>query len=972
MSLPRMPATDGDFWGVSMSKWDAALERVGELNRSVKPDDAQAALTEIINECSDDELLSLGLGIESAIAGFYPKRQRVLTTALSLRQQRAAAKERTRRQKEISQEEAAKRGGDEPSGQTPKPPSPPSTPTAPESTEQAPRSLTSELQHIEQLNHRVQPKLAEAKFRDLLGSMSKLEIARQSDLLRGCISSFLPKRRRALTETLDVALADADLAVIPENITPNVAIPAGAVQMDVEIEIDAPSLVGLELNSTAPAVDRQNTVSATPGRVPLTYSKNRLSEDLEDLANRHIFQWTTFYRDALSRYFDDFLVEMESTDKPKPWLNLMKASLSHHATDIFQRGYRYQLDYNTTRSHYAITKSLTGLQRFLDLPLEFYSARLAEAHHAKRARYLRQLCSAMTSGILIGYSNAKLDQPGSKVLPRFSGAWAHVMPFLTADDLRELMANLESGVLTDGIHDSVLPFVRALDVLLTKDPDAAPLPALSQYSDGNRRLEVSLQLPPKALGSRRVEVLCFLDERHVDRLLIEEAAGRAVGVVIAPLRADLRTELLNVERLSDIVVATGGLGEEAPTRIVALLEDQVYETTSTSGNRPIDFNFATQFPLESGFLSRYSHVYRASVRRLMQSFERRNGVRLWCSVRRSGKTTACASDLGSTSAQSVVVAQTCDYTGQIADGGVLYRKIQEALASGLTLPEDFVVAAIAECLVAPPDARIVLVLDEYETLFGALRTSMMANPGLRYTVVQPLLNQLVSFTRDNLLIFVGQRPDAHWILTDQNQLSPVVMQDPFPLFAHGPGSGSESEFHELVRKIMTGHVALDPEFVDQVFVETGGHPFLTGKLLVSFCQWLIDNQRPVSSLAPVKPELFLEFTASALGPVAVAHNHQYEMFRKAASDHLSPVGRDTEPWLHAVYSVLRNLVLSSPETFSVPLEQFAGLAERTSDLVSPEDLLSTASRANFLVYEAGKVRPRIPLLGRIAAAVRAG
>lgn len=950
-----------------MSKWDEELRRVGELNRTANPSAAQAALIDIIESCSFDEFDHITPGIERAIAGFFPKRQRVLKEVFERRRQSVEAHAGLSRGEAVGEMlPKSELGASHRNASSGEPAAKPKTGSS---------SLTTDLQHIMHLNDVVQPRLAEEKFRSLLAEIPENQISSHSDALRACVSSFLPKRKRVLTEVLDAHLAAAASSVSLPAVAPMARsdLPvAGSQNAETHAEpLEAP----ISKREDGPQVDAAEGGGESRGdsrheRVPLNYSKNRLSQDLEDLANRHIFQWTTFYRDTLSRYFDDFLIVMDSNEKAKPWLNLMKASLVHHATEIFQRGYRYQLDHNDARSHYAITKSLTGLQRFLDLPLEFYSTRLSGAHHAEGAIQLRQLCSAMVSGILIGYSNAKLDQGGRKVLPRFSGSWAHVLPFLTADDLRELTVNLEPGVLTDGIHDTVLPFVSALDVLLTKDPAAAPLPALSQYSDGNRRLEVSLQLPPKSLGSRRVEILCFLEERHVDRLLIEEAAGRAVGLVIAPLRADLRTELLSVERLSDIVVATGGTEREVPHKIVALLEDHIYETTLTSGNRTIDFNVAAQFPLESGFLSRYSHVYRASVRRLMQSFERRNGARLWCSVRRSGKTTACASDLGSTSAQSVVVAQTCDYTGQIADGGVFYRKIQEALASGRMLAEEFVNSAVSECLIAPPDTRVVLVLDEYETLFGALRTSMASNPQLRYTVVQPLLNQLVAFTRDNLLIFVGQRPDAHWILTDQNQLSPVVMQDPFPLFAHGPASAGESEFHELVRKIMTGHVALDPQFVDQVFAETGGHPFLTGKLLVSFCEWLIDNQRPASSLAPVKPELFLEFAASGLGHAAIAHNHQYEMFRKAATDHLSPLGRETEPWLHAVYTILRNLVLSSPNTFSVSLDQFTELAERTSDLVSPEDLLSTASRANFLIHEAGLVRPRIPLLGRIAAAVR--
>jgi hypothetical protein len=169
---------------------------------------------------------------------------------------------------------------------------------------------------------------------------------------------------------------------------------------------------------------------------------------------------------------------------------------------------------------------------------------------------------------------------------------------------------------------------------------------------------------------------------------------------------------------------------------------------------------------------------------------------------------------------------------------------------------------------------------------------------------------------------------------------------------------------------MSSHVELDPDFVNCVYRETGGHPFLTGKLLVSFWDWLIKNKRPFSCLAPIRSELFLEFAGSSFDHTSIAYNHEYVMFQKAAASHLSPVGREREPWLHGVYSILRSLVLSSPETFSLPEGDFVRLAERDCPAIPPYELLSSGVRANFLTFEDGVVCPRIRLLGRIAAAVR--
>jgi hypothetical protein len=463
-------------------------------------------------------------------------------------------------------------------------------------------------------------------------------------------------------------------------------------------------------------------------------------------------------------------------------------------------------------------------------------------------------------------------------------------------------------------------------------------------------------------------VHCYTSRRFVDRNQIEDAASRGVGAVLAPLHADLRIQMLNVERFSDIIVPTEG--DEPHTRLVALLEDHFYDSAGTSSNRIIDFNYAAAFPLESPFLTRYSHVYRSSVRLLMQDFQLRNGVRLWCSVRRSGKTTACASDLGSTTSQTTVLAQTCDQTGQIADGDIFITAVRQALDSGRRLPDDFVATTVAACLPLENDGRVVLVLDEYETLFGELKSAMDFDGGTRYRVVQPLLNQLVAFTRDNLLIFMGQQPNAHWILTDQNQLSPVVMQDNFPLFAHDKGSQSTDEFEELLRKMMSPHVRLDDEFVDAVYEEAGGHPFLTGKMLIAFWDWLIEKHFPTSALDPAKVELFQDFAKESLTASAVAHSAHYDMFKHAAADHLSPRGRESVPWLHSVYSAMRGLVLNSRETFSMPEAQFESMVERYSGSMSPQELLASATRSNFLTLENGLVRPKIRVLARIAAAVR--
>ena len=159
---------------------------------------------------------------------------------------------------------------------------------------------------------------------------------------------------------------------------------------------------------------------------------------------------------------------------------------------------------------------------------------------------------------------------------------------------------------------------------------------------------------------------------------------------------------------------------------------------------------------------------------------------------------------------------------------------------------------------------MVFVLDEYETLFGRLKGAVAREPDLRYSVAQPLLNQMVAFTRDNLLVFLGQQPNAYFILMEQNQLSAYVEQDRFPLFEHEEGS-SHGELAELIRKVMTERVTVDPSFIDGVFYETSGHPYLTVNLLVEFVEWLIEKRRPVASLLLDWDDL-AKFTKQRLRP----------------------------------------------------------------------------------------------------------
>ncbi len=736
------------------------LREVGELNRRVRVGEAAALFHRVIETCSPEELATLDAELEVALQGVLPKRRRSLAAALEERRN-AAPPTSSHAQPSGGASVAEDQEGtnaspaghmhdqvlaqpagllDESDGAC--------VPAIGTETDEDWGAFATE---IADLNRRAQPSVAEERVLVVLADMDPAQVRLREVESRSLLGDFFPKRRRRLLNALDDALA------VPSEVS-QVALgerPSTPGERSDAVPVGESALWPAQDAVLAPIRSGETSASGTQETAPdLSYMANRLHADLEDLSEHHIFQWATFYRDVLAQHFQDFLEEMVVGGHEKALLKIARSAFSRHAREVFEKGYLYTTNQSGNDTHYAITKSLSGLQRFLDLPLEFYSAGLSASSSTGTASQLRRLCSAMTLGIVGGYASAVFDQPGSAILPRFSRSWAHILPLLTVIDLRELISVIEPGVFSDGVSDSLIPLASAIDSLTHARPELAPLPALAQFHQRNRRIDLSLHLPPTVSDSRLLEVHCYLSADYVERHDLEEAAARAVALVVTPLKSDLRALVSSVDRFNDIVVAIGGPGREHDSsRIQAVLEESVWASRSEAGSiRPITFNYASDFPVDNPFLTKYNHVYRSSVRRLMQSYERRNGVRLWCSVRRSGKTTACSSDLGATSGHSTVIAQTCDSTGQMPDGDMFYRRVRQALRSGEEIEDDFVMQAITEC--APQrslrDGRILFVLDEYETLFGRLRQTLKADPGKRYSIVQPLLNQFVAFTQENL------------------------------------------------------------------------------------------------------------------------------------------------------------------------------------------------------------------------------
>ncbi|HEX7938835.1 MAG TPA: hypothetical protein VF483_07555, partial [Gemmatimonadaceae bacterium] len=645
-----------------------------------------------------------------------------------------------------------------------------------------------------------------------------------------------------------------------------------------------------------------------------------------------------------------------------------------HTTDIYQKGYNH----TEPRDGYdaAIAKSFAGLQRFLAIPIELYSEGAYIVKSSEQALRLRSVTSAMLSAIIRGYGAVRFGaRKGWQVLPTSPTSWASYLAFIRHYDLQEILKELEPGDLFVGLLSSVAPTIEAVDLLMNSpNADAIFLPRIGQFVAERKRVELALSFP-RNVDKRYLDIHCYLHAGDVGRATLEESIARGANLIVAPLRPDIKgwTDPHDVLR-TILVDPTDKPASAVASEALEILHHEIRKYVGRIGpGEAIVTNLAKNFPLDSPTIRQYFHVSRASIRELVRSFETETGVRLWCSVRRSGKTTACQ-DMGTSDVNSLLISQTMDDTGTEPNAGRFHQEVIKALESDHQIPPTFFMNAVRSCANGPgvEDAgRLIFVLDEYETLFDDLKLRMIEKPRLRYSFVQPLLNQMVAFSQQNLLIFMGQRPDSHYIIMDQNQLSPYVKQDAFPLFSRVSKSGSGiSEFDELLQKVMTERCSIDAGFASAVFEETGGHPYLTVNILVDFFDWMIEERRSHQDLELTRGD-FERFSREWLRPEHLKRSGNYSLFKKYLEHVLGGTARQQQPWLYVVSTMIRRIALEHHDL---------GCSERDfathgKDLFSefewePEDVIVAASRSNFLSIRNGRVKPMIPLLARLAAVTR--
>ncbi|MGV3725086.1 hypothetical protein [Hydrogenophaga sp.] len=770
----------------------------------------------------------------------------------------------------------------------------------------------------------------------LLQQCSKVDIERLHDPIKEIIGRFMPKKRRMLGEELHSRL---------------------------------------RRSGKAPAKDTESDAPSRSHPIRLQKFITSLDSRFAELSEWHIFQWSTYYRDELKAIVADTVELLRSNNHPEAAFDAVGTAIQTHSCEIFGKGFDRAMSQGRATQEAAVAKALGGLRSFLALPVEIYAEDSSRISEPKGCRALRRVTSRMLRGILAGFLASRLDQLNTQeLLARTAKSWVNVLPLLEQGDLHLLAQSINLEAIASILGRPLELLVQELDHASAKSSVDAVVVTSTLVNIDDASIDLMLRPPADSSDTKPLEIAVL----GGDGLLRHQIERRAKLGYIACLTPKPVQEYWKgtfpTKEVRDIVVPMPVEGSISTGFLLSRLRLRFYENTVVAQpSVPLKTNIAERFPLENPGQMSFFRVERPSVRALQTTLSTRTGVLLWCSVRRSGKTTG-VSELASGIAERNAVFQRCEMTGGDKASRMLYEEVCDALDRAAPLPRDFLRSIVSRA--APMGVQenrgSILIVDEYDRLFGRLKVMGRRSEDARTLVVQPLLDQLVEFATENLLILLGQQPNAHFIFMDQNQLSAYVQQEPYPLFSHETGS-PESEFHELVRRTFQQTLVFDTSFVDAVFEETGGHPFLAVNLLRDFVDWLI-KRKTIPSDTRLTRALYREYAAEELTVAAIGRSAHYKFFRGAASEALSEASIEQGPWLHAAYKLLRHLAANSDATGAMSFESAEAyvdstLANSELGIYTGNSFLASAAESNFVELVDDQVRARIPLLARISAAV---
>lgn len=693
---------------------------------------------------------------------------------------------------------------------------------------------------------------------------------------------------------------------------------------------------------------------------------------LQKLEQSHIFQWTTYYRDTVSFILKDLIDSLEKLDSWEKTLESITNIFLEHSSGICERGIAYSLK-NGLDEGLIYNKTTGGMQQFIFLVINLYAEIQGEISTSKQSNLVKKIISSMILGVVSGY---KKIVGWDRLCDKYRH-WVPAIGFLNGDDAINLFQDADKiPPYLLGIFDTTVPLLLAIDNISEKLHDFDYIyPTISkvQYNEP-LKLEISWsRVLDKKIANFSAN--CVFSE-NIEDIVDAESLLLSVSDLVILRASPIVNEWIEKHEKSNFINSSVvcGVVENAINLsevIASKLQEQLKINAERDKTGYIYHNYAKDFPLEDPEQRKFFYVERHSVKNLLEQFENNTGIHLWCSVRRSGKTTAAAS-ISDVSSRSMVLFQTMDHVTELPHQNIFEKEILGALTERKPIPTNFFEDTVNKCLLAymiegERNKKIIFVLDEYETFFGLLEAYAQTDAIIKFSIVLPLLSQMVGFSTKNLLIFMGQRPDAFYILPAQNQLSPLVKQHNFPLFEHFNGS-TDSEFSQFLRKVLSPKLPFTPSFNDAVYSETSGHPYLTVNLMVDFCDWLIESNSMNNEIL-LDGNIFESFAKVRLTIAALSRSTFYQFFQSQLNGYIGGGQNKDELWLYAITKVLNQIARKHPKVLSCPIARYNEIALQSvgSSSINPSMLLSTGLMSNFLKNDGGIVKPAIKLMARLAA-----
>ena len=197
---------------------------------------------------------------------------------------------------------------------------------------------------------------AGGRFQMFLDGLSPQQCVELRQYLESACNNFPRAWKRRLTPLLKEKLRRSiELVSLP---APSCDRPAGAAGLSASDAVPMPKLKGL-LGADADV------------GVPVDLLED-LGYRLNELRDSWIFDWSHSYRNLVGEVFQRAFESLEKKPDDDRPLATIEDLFHRHTIDIFSKGYKFKI--KTALHAQAIRISVSGLQRFLDLPFESYSA----------------------------------------------------------------------------------------------------------------------------------------------------------------------------------------------------------------------------------------------------------------------------------------------------------------------------------------------------------------------------------------------------------------------------------------------------------------------------------------------------------------------------------------------------------------------------------------------------------------------